>query len=93
VDRSGFYLFKGKRLCDDHAREIGIAGALECGSSYMWGDCGTAEDTLGEWASMLGLDRDDADSDEFPVPIDIETARSEHVSCAKCGYTFSEDEW
>lgn len=66
------YTFNADTLCCDCVRELAIGEALKAGSATMWGDSGTSEDTLGEWASLIGLDRADEssfDSGEFPKVI------------------------
>lgn len=75
------YTYNVDEYCDDCMRDIAKREAALAGSSYMWGDCGSAEDVVGEWASMLGIDRSEEDtfeSDEFPKRI---TADQAHASC------------
>jgi hypothetical protein len=66
------YIYQADILCDECARVLGIKQAQAAGSSMSWGDCGTAEQTLGEWASLEGIQRLDEstfDSDDFPKVI------------------------
>ena len=75
------YSFNADTYCDDCMRTIAIRQALNAGSATMWGDSGTAEQTVGEWASMVGIDRFDErsyDSSEFPKVVFADSA---HAAC------------
>jgi ribosomal protein L34E len=81
------YDYKAERQCDDCIRWAARAGAASAGSAMMWGDAGTTEDILGEWASMLGLDRDDEDSfdqSEFPKRVHEDQAHSDCTPINRC---------
>lgn len=63
------YVWQADKHCLDCIRDIAIAQAQKLGSATMWGDCGSAEDALGEWASLAGIDPSEADTNEYPAPI------------------------
>lgn len=81
------YSYQADMWCDDCMREVGKAGALAAGSATSWGDCGSAEEILGEWALAIGLDREDEtsfDDTEFPKLV---RERDAHQHCdAANGY-------
>lgn len=87
------YTFEGERWCEDCLRKAALTGAAEAGSSYMWGDSGSTEDILAEWAGVLGLDRDDEksfDTSEFPKVITKQQAEHDQGDgcephCRGCG--------
>lgn len=63
------YDYKAQRLCDTCIRPAAEKEAADAGAATMWGDCGSSEDIIGEWALTIGLDWDDEasyDSNEFP---------------------------
>lgn len=63
------YAFQADTYCVDCTRDLAQAQTFAAGSATSWGDCGSAEDILAEWAGLLGIDRHDEtsyDSDEFP---------------------------
>ncbi len=66
------YTYRADVYCGDCTREITKRMLPEVGVATMYGDCGSAEELLGEWASAIGLDRDDErsyDSGDFPKVI------------------------
>lgn len=75
------YTYKTDNHCDDCMREVAKRETTAAGSATMWSDCGSAEDIVGEWAMMLGIDRHDEtsyDDSEFPKVI---FARAVHDGC------------
>lgn len=81
------YTFKTDTLCVDCAREIAVAGTLRAGSATMWSDCGTTEQIMAEWASLIGIDRMEEhtyDSSEFPKAI-LHYQVEGVARCDKCG--------
>lgn len=75
------YSYNAEIICSECAYELGKRQALAAGSSYSWGDGGTAEDALNGWANVIGLDRVDEssfDSDDFPKVI---LRNQAHVGC------------
>lgn len=75
------YTYQADVYCDDHMRAIAKRQLVTNDVATMWGDCGSAEDIIGEWASAIGLDRDDEstfDSGDFPKVIPEELA---HADC------------
>lgn len=63
------YTFNAENVCCDCGREIAKQGTLDAGAATSWGELGTAENILGEWALLIGLDREDEtsfDSGYFP---------------------------
>lgn len=82
------YAYNAALICEECARKLGIAKALEYGDSYMWGDCGSAEDTLNAWASIAGIDRDCADTNDFPAPVFASDEHEDFQHCdnSDCGH-------
>jgi hypothetical protein len=81
------YTYQADIWCDACIREVAIRKACEAGDATIWGDCGTAEQTLGAWASADAIDRQDErsyDTADFPKVIFADAA---HDGCfADNGY-------
>lgn len=63
------YDYQSRKLCDECIREPAMQQSTAAGLATMWGDCGSSEDIIGEWALAIGLDWDDEtsfDSADFP---------------------------
>lgn len=81
------YDYKSEHQCDHCIRPAALAGATGAGSAMAWGDAGTTEDILDEWASMLGLDRDDEasfDQSEFPKRVYEDQAHNDCTPINRC---------
>lgn len=88
------YDFKDRRYCDECLREPAKQGAVTAGVATMWGDCGSTEDILHEWAFALGIDRDDEtsfDSAEFPKRIHEHQAHEQCTPAAAHTRSWCED--
>jgi hypothetical protein len=94
------YVYQADVWCDDCARELAIHQAAALGDATAWGDCGTAEEILGAWASLAAIDRHDErsfDSGDFPKVVfadavhDVCTADNGYEpgqcgdQCGQCG--------
>jgi hypothetical protein len=75
------YDYKAQHWCDECLRQPALTGAAHAGTATIWGDAGTTEDILDEWASAQGIDRDDEasfDQSEFPKRVTEDQA---HQDC------------
>lgn len=79
------YTFQAANHCVECTRELAINEGLKAGGAIVWGDSGTAEQVLDEWASLIGVDPDaDNDTGVFPMVVfagDVEDAER----CDGCG--------
>jgi hypothetical protein len=76
------YSLNAENYCDECMRKIALKESLRLGAAMMWGDSGTAEDVIEEWASYACIDRMDEtsyDSSEFPKVIFSDQA---HDGCS-----------
>jgi hypothetical protein len=87
------YTYQVADHCEDCLRKPALTGSAEAGAAMSWGDCGSTEDILAEWAGVLGLDRDDEksfDSADFPKVITRQQAEhaegdGDEQRCSGCG--------
>lgn len=82
------YRYQGHRLCDTCMRPPALAGAASAGAATLWGDCGTSDDIVGEWATMLGIDQNlvdtDTGPDEFPARVFEDQAHTDCTPINRC---------
>lgn len=100
------YTYAVDEYCPEDMRDIAIRKARELGDATMWGDCGSAEEIIGTWANLEGIERSDErsyDSAHFPNPIvssdihgdcnaanDYESGECGHVCCV-CRYPLDDE--
>lgn len=67
------YTYKADVWCPDCIFDVAKLGVFNAGGAMSYGDAyGRVEEALGEWASLIGLNRADEysfDSDDFPKVI------------------------
>lgn len=82
------YDYCAEHLCVDCTRDLAVRESLAAGSATAWGDAGTAEQVLGEWAGLLGIDRQDEhsfDQSVFPKVILHYQVEDGETMCGTCG--------
>lgn len=88
------YDYCADRLCVDCTRDLAVREAFAAGSATAWGDAGTAEQVLGEWAGLLGINRQEEssfDQSVFPKAILHYQVENDETTCSTCGASLIPD--